>query len=65
MKELRHVNVWGSSVEITEQIVVNECQQNCSRLTSLNLAHNPIDSVPPVLACLALNLTRLNMSYNK
>lgn len=65
MKELKHVNIWSSSVEIIDQIVVDECQKNCSRLTSLNLSHNSFDSVPPVLACLAVNLNRLNMSYNR
>ncbi|KAK6640323.1 hypothetical protein RUM44_012009 [Polyplax serrata] len=64
MKELKHINIWNSSVEITEQIVLDECQQNCSQLTLLNLSHNSFSAVPPVLACLAVNLTRLNMSYN-
>ncbi|KAL0267443.1 UNVERIFIED_CONTAM: hypothetical protein PYX00_009712 [Menopon gallinae] len=64
VKDLRHQNLWSSSIEIAEQIVTDQCQQNCSHLSALNLAHNLFTSVPPLLACLAVNLTRLNMSYN-
>lgn len=33
-------------------------------LTNLNLANNLFTSIPLTLPCLAVNLTRLNMSYN-
>lgn len=65
MKELKHANIWNSAVNITERIVTEECEKNCSQLTSLNLAHNSFDSVPPMLACIAVNLLKLNMSYNR
>ncbi|XP_017968519.1 leucine-rich repeat serine/threonine-protein kinase 1 isoform X2 [Drosophila navojoa] len=35
-----------------------------SQLSSLNIANNLFTSIPAALPCLAVNLTRLNMSYN-
>ncbi|XP_075215251.1 leucine-rich repeat kinase [Lycorma delicatula] len=63
---LTHHNVWSRSVEVTEQILHpdrDNCE-DCSQLSSLNLAHNQFTSIPTVLSCLAVNLTRLNLSYN-
>lgn len=37
---------------------------NNEQLTNLNLANNLFTSIPLALPCLAVNLTRLNMSYN-
>ncbi|RZF34102.1 hypothetical protein LSTR_LSTR009743, partial [Laodelphax striatellus] len=63
---LSHHNVWSRSVEVTEQILhpEHDASEDCSQLSSLNLAHNQFTSVPVVLSCLAVNLTRLNLSYN-
>lgn len=65
---LVHHNVWNHTIEIMEQIVrvddTSEVKSNSSQLSSLNLSHNRFSSIPPVLSCLAVNLTRLNMSYN-
>ncbi|XP_050524105.1 leucine-rich repeat serine/threonine-protein kinase 1 isoform X2 [Daktulosphaira vitifoliae] len=64
---LVHHNVWNRSVEIMEQIIradETEVKSNSSQLSTLNLSHNQFSSIPPVLSCLAVNLTRLNMSYN-
>lgn len=65
---LIHHNVWNRTVEIMEQIArvddASEVKSNSSQLSSLNLSHNSFSSIPPVLSCLAVNLTRLNMSYN-
>lgn len=36
-----------------------------SQLSSLNIANNLFTSIPAALPCLAVNLTRLNMSYNR
>ncbi|XP_039275893.1 leucine-rich repeat serine/threonine-protein kinase 1-like [Nilaparvata lugens] len=65
-KLLSHHNVWSRSVEVTEQILhpEHDASEDCSQLSSLNLAHNQFTSVPVVLSCLAVNLTRLNLSYN-
>lgn len=38
--------------------------QTSGQLTYLNLANNLFTSIPLALPCLAVNLTRLNMSYN-
>nr|CAD7202602.1 unnamed protein product [Timema douglasi] len=64
--DLTHHNIWSRNVEVTEQILHNDenNQDNCSKLSSLNLAHNQFTSIPVALPCLAVNLTRLNMSYN-
>lgn len=67
--ELQHHNEWSETVEISEQILHVEehenCAENCSQLSSLNLAHNQFTAIPVVLSCLAVNLTRLNMAYNR
>ncbi|KAK7861679.1 hypothetical protein R5R35_005355 [Gryllus longicercus] len=64
--DIQHHNIWSRNVEVTEQIphADGEGQENCSQLSSLNLAHNQFSCVPPALPCLAVNLTRLNLSYN-
>lgn len=59
-------HIWSKSVEVTEQIVhadENVTEQS-SQLSSLNLAHNLFTSIPVVLPCIAVNLTRLNMAFN-
>lgn len=65
---LIHHNVWNHTVEIMEQITrvddTSNIKSNNSQLSSLNLSHNKFSSIPPVLSCLAVNLTRLNVSYN-
>ncbi|XP_069680319.1 leucine-rich repeat serine/threonine-protein kinase 1 isoform X2 [Periplaneta americana] len=64
--DIMHHNIWSRSVEVTEQILHHddENEDNCSQLSALNLAHNQFTSVPVALPCLAVNLTRLNLSYN-
>lgn len=64
--ELTKHHIWSKNVEVTEQILHNDdslCEHS-SQLSSLNLAHNLFTSIPVVLPCLAVNLTRLNMSFN-
>ncbi|KAJ9598231.1 hypothetical protein L9F63_011052, partial [Diploptera punctata] len=64
--DITHHNIWSRNVEVTEQILHHddENEDNCSQLSALNLAHNQFTSIPPSLPCLAVNLTRLNLSYN-
>lgn len=59
-------HIWNKSVEVTEQILHNDesITEKASQLSALNLAHNLFTSIPVVLPCLAVNLTRLNMAYN-
>lgn len=59
-------HIWNKSVEVTEQILHNDesITEKSSQLSSLNLAHNLFTSIPVVLPCLAVNLTRLNMAFN-
>lgn len=65
--DVTHHNIWSRSVEVTEQILHHddENQDNCSQLSALNLAHNLFTGMPVALPCLAVNLTRLNLSYNR
>lgn len=64
--DLAKHHIWNKSVEVTEQILHNEdsSTEPSSQLSSLNLAHNLFTSIPAVLPCLAVNLTRLNMAFN-
>ncbi|XP_068156290.1 LOW QUALITY PROTEIN: leucine-rich repeat serine/threonine-protein kinase 1 [Drosophila tropicalis] len=74
-KTLVHRNLWSSTLEITDNDMKWQQElmdgQNgsvtgaiTSQLSSLNIANNLFSSIPAALPCLAVNLTRLNMSYN-
>uniref|UniRef100_A0A182QR29 non-specific serine/threonine protein kinase n=1 Tax=Anopheles farauti TaxID=69004 RepID=A0A182QR29_9DIPT len=65
--ELVRHHIWARSLEVTEQELRLADSRNdsaLSQLSSLNLANNLFTSIPLALPCLAVNLTRLNMSYN-
>lgn len=64
--DLTRHHIWSKNVEVTEQILHNDetVVEKSSQLSSLNLAHNMFTSIPVVLPCLAVNLTRLNMAFN-
>ncbi|XP_066246944.1 leucine-rich repeat serine/threonine-protein kinase 1 isoform X1 [Euwallacea similis] len=64
--ELIKHHIWSKNVEVTEQILHTDetLLEKCSQLSALNLAHNLFTSIPVVLPCLAVNLTRLNMAFN-
>lgn len=64
--ELNKHHIWNKSVEVNEQILHTDetVSERASQLSSLNLAHNLFTSIPVVLPCLAVNLTRLNMAFN-
>jgi Leucine-rich repeat (LRR) protein len=59
--------MWSQNVDVSETLSsdMEGASHSCSQLFNLNLAHNNFSSVPVSLACLAVNLTRLNMSFNK
>ncbi|XP_022246027.1 leucine-rich repeat serine/threonine-protein kinase 1-like [Limulus polyphemus] len=64
-EELLHHNIWSHSVEVVDVPLDSKLDkdQHC-QLSSLNLAHNAFEAIPPVLACFAPNLARLSLSYN-
>ncbi|XP_019766471.2 leucine-rich repeat serine/threonine-protein kinase 1 isoform X4 [Dendroctonus ponderosae] len=64
--DVNHHHIWSKNVEVTEQIFHYDetSLEKCSQLSALNLAHNLFTSIPVVLPCLAVNLTRLNMAFN-
>ncbi|KAJ8942684.1 hypothetical protein NQ314_010008 [Rhamnusium bicolor] len=64
--DLTKHHIWSKNVEVTEQILHNDdsVSEQSSQLSALNLAHNLFTSIPVVLPCLAVNLTRLNMAFN-
>lgn len=66
-KELSHNNMWSHSVEINDNILDDDenNKDSQSQLTNLNLAHNSFERIPTGLSCLAINLARLNLSYNR
>ncbi|XP_055923849.1 leucine-rich repeat serine/threonine-protein kinase 1 isoform X2 [Eupeodes corollae] len=66
-QQLIHRNVWSGLLEITDNdLKWNESkkEEGVSQLNNLNIANNLFTSIPAALPCLAVNLTRLNMSYN-
>lgn len=71
---LTHHNLWSQAgLEISDSPLPHSTGEGeggvtgtpCCPLLSLNLAHNLFTSVPPVLPCLAVNLTKLNIAYNR
>lgn len=66
-QKLVHDSLWSHTVDINETLPadMDDMPQSCSQLVHLNLAHNNFSSVPVSLACIAVNLVRLNMSFNK
>lgn len=58
--------MWCKSIDVTEQILHNDetITERSSQLSALNLAHNLFTSIPVMLPCLAVNLTRLNLAFN-
>lgn len=62
--EMNRPHVWTRSVQVSEKVLDDSEPGSRSSITSLNLAHNLFTSIPVALPCLAVNLTRLNMSYN-
>ena len=61
-----HHNLFASQVILTKSSFhEDELQrsQSCP-LSLLNLSHNGFTSIPSVLSCVAINLSRLNFSYN-
>ncbi|CAL4058692.1 unnamed protein product, partial [Meganyctiphanes norvegica] len=66
-KDLKNHSLWSNIIEIQESLVgVRENEENLtSNLQSLNLSHNAFTAVPTGIACLALSLNRLNLSYNR
>lgn len=66
-KDMIKCNLWYKSLDISDNSYkIDELRrdENVSKLSYLNIANNLFTCIPDVLACLALNLTRLNMSYN-
>lgn len=70
-KKLKHVNLWSESIEVlptnnTHLLSIDDqsTKLNCSKLVSINLSHNSFTKIPSSLSCLAINLMRLNLSYN-
>lgn len=65
--EITRHHIWSKSLEVTDQelrLPDSKTDDILSQLTSLNVANNLFTSIPLALPCLAVNLTRLNMSYN-
>ncbi|KAL3278816.1 hypothetical protein HHI36_016337 [Cryptolaemus montrouzieri] len=64
--EITKHHIWTKNVDVTDQVHHNDdtLTEQSSQLSALNLAHNLFTSVPVVLSCLAVNLTRLNMAFN-
>ena len=66
-RDLKHHSLWSNSIEIQESLIGERenDEGGASMLQSLNLAHNALNNIPQGLACLALSLNRINLSYNR
>uniref|UniRef100_T1K991 non-specific serine/threonine protein kinase n=1 Tax=Tetranychus urticae TaxID=32264 RepID=T1K991_TETUR len=65
-RSIKHVNLWNDDVHIVTDTLPEESAEvikQC-KLNNLNLSHNSFFEIPENLACLAVNLSRLNLSYN-
>ena len=75
--DLKHHSLWSTNVEIRDKTYFVESSATFEasgggstgtqkqNLQVLSLAHNAFSVVPRSLSCLAPQLTRLNLSYNK
>jgi len=76
-RKLTHLNHWFRKIDLIqdqqgigmittrdEQKLSENEEVQSSKITYMNLSHNSFTRVPPVLACLAGELLRLNMSHN-
>ncbi|OXA37186.1 Leucine-rich repeat serine/threonine-protein kinase 1 [Folsomia candida] len=63
---IAHHALWRENVSIVkdQELAQKSSAIESSPLLNLNLAHNSFHKIPKVLACLAPNLQRLNVSYN-
>jgi Leucine-rich repeat (LRR) protein len=63
---LTHHALWRQNVHVVtnQELSQKSSYSESSSLIALNLAHNSFHKIPKVLACLAPNLQRLNLSYN-
>ncbi len=59
--------MWSWALDVSETLAVDweTSSDSYSQLVHLNLAHNNFSIVPASLACLAVSVTRLNLSFNK
>lgn len=65
-QDLVHHTLWNGALEVVDAPLEDAGDQDKqNQLSSLNLAHNAFESVPPMLACNAPHLARLNLSYNR
>jgi len=72
---LIRLNYWEREIDVTNDICSEMKLQgdkedssldlSTSKITYLNLSHNSFTNIPPVLACVAVDLVRLNLSYNR
>ncbi|CAG0916811.1 unnamed protein product [Notodromas monacha] len=63
---LMHHSLWRTRVEILDEPVWESVDMagKVSQITNLNLSHNEFHRLPLGLACLAVSLQRLNLSFN-
>lgn len=70
---LNHLNHWKKKIEVVSSVSVASTSSKeilddiptISKINYINLSHNSFSHIPPVLACVASNLTRINLSYNR
>lgn len=72
---LVHLNYWKKKIDLSSSTTTTklsredskdyEESRGISKINYLNLSHNSFSRVPPILACVTTELTRLNMSYNR
>ncbi|XP_070394975.1 leucine-rich repeat serine/threonine-protein kinase 1 isoform X2 [Dermacentor albipictus] len=60
---LEHHCLWRHALEVQETYAPEGPGSGCP-LSSLNLSHNAFERLPPMLACRAPHLARVNLSYN-
>lgn len=78
--QINHLNYWSSKVDVVSSLMpigspTNPNSTDCDnskntyryecKLNHINLSFNSFTSIPPVLACVATELVRLNLSHNR
>lgn len=68
---VEHLNNWKRRVDLVSNVPNTSDEKNpgdtqsANKITYLNLSHNSFSTIPPVLACIGTDLTRLNLSHNR
>ena len=67
LQGVHHHNHWGEKLQVIQTETGSDDQQSTHhqcQLKDMNLSHNKLTIVPPMISCVCLCLQKLNLSHN-